>query len=129
MDRAQIDNTYDDPVILSVDLYRRDRDGVIDTGAKVSVGSAEQRAIDSEDEPLFSKIAAEVERCVWTLCVPTFSTSNESFSPMSVNVETGWLLKESSGKEWLIVRPVRKSVGMSWRCPAVECLGEYQVKP
>lgn len=126
MDRSQLEDLYKVlPGITSVSIYARYDGGEYDAAKPYAVGAAEQRPIGSQDERLFENVSGDVERCLWHLWVSSITAPwIPSFSPLDVKVARHWLIKESGGREWVVVSTNLEMSRTRWRCPSIEYLGD-----
>ena len=131
MDKTQREDSRKiNPRIVEVGLYALMEDGHYDASRMIRVSSAQLRPIDADDEPILKKVSAEIDRGVWSLWIPTFSTKwSSNLQPMSIQVRKHWLIKEAvGGKEWAIVSIRREKSKMCWRCLSLEFTGDSQLR-
>lgn len=122
MDRSQLASRWQmlpDGDLTAVTLYRRLEDSIYDGTNPISVAVAEIRPVSRRTENLFEGVSGSTSRRVFHLWTETFTApSITGFDPWSLEILPDWIIKESSGREWMIVSADGEQMGSRWRCPA-----------
>jgi hypothetical protein len=126
VDRTQLEDLYKIlPGITSAALYRRGENGEYDPAQPFLASAVEQRPIDIKEEGLFEGVSGEVERCIWHVWVSSLTAPwQPTFSPTGVKIVRHWILKEKSGKEWVVVSSTIEMSRTRWRLVCIEYLGD-----